>query len=70
MANIFTNRQKRRFEALKKSIIFVNAMDLACRGYDGQNVDADWWGSASFITCIAKKTAHRESCHQGSSRSL
>lgn len=67
MANIFTYRQKRRFEASKKSLIFANAMDLACRGYDDKNVDADWWGSASFITSTAKKTTHRESCIQGSS---
>jgi hypothetical protein len=48
MANIFTYRQKWRFAASKKSLIFANAMDLACRGYDGQNVDAGWWGSTSF----------------------
>jgi hypothetical protein len=36
----FTNRQKWRFEVSKNSLIFAKAMDLACRGINGQNVDA------------------------------
>ena len=41
IAIFFTNRQKWHFAVSKKSIIFANAIDLACRGIDGQNVDAN-----------------------------